>query len=66
VLSESLGLSVLILPKAPMVELASSRAFEASDPVESIAFEAKKSLLAITSHHGGISIYEIGRNGESR
>jgi hypothetical protein len=49
-----------------MVELASSRAFEASDPVESIAFEAKKSLLAITSHHGGISIYEIGRNGESR
>jgi hypothetical protein len=55
----------LILPKAAMVELASNRVFYASDPVESIAFDAKKSLLAITSHHGRIAIYDIGRNGES-
>ena len=53
----------MILPKESMVELASSRVFEASDPVESIAFDAKKSLLAITSHHGRIALYEIGRNG---
>jgi hypothetical protein len=46
-----------------MVELASNRVFDASDPVESIAFEAKKSVLAITSHHGRIALYEIGNDG---
>ena len=46
-----------------MVELASNRVFEASDPVESIAFDTKKSLLAITSHHGRIALYDTGRNG---
>lgn len=50
-------------PKALMVELASSRVFEASDPVESIAFDAKKSLFAITSHHGRIALYDIGKTG---
>jgi hypothetical protein len=54
---------VLILPKASMVQLASNRVFDASDPVESIAFDAKKSVIAITSHHGRIALYEIGRNG---
>jgi WD40 repeat protein len=51
---------------AAMVELASNRVFDASDPVESIAFNAKKSLLAITSHHGRIAVYNVGRNGESQ
>ena len=55
--------SVLILRKGLMVELASNRIFEASDPVESIAFDAKKSSLAITSHHGHIVLYDIGKNG---
>jgi len=50
-------------PKASMVELASNRVFEASDPVESIAFDAKKSLLAITSHHGRIALYDISKAG---
>jgi hypothetical protein len=50
-------------PKASMVELASNRVFEASDPVESMAFDAKKSLLAITSHHGRIALYDIGKTG---
>lgn len=54
----------MTLPKSSMVELASNRVFEASDPVESIAFDTKKSLLAITSHHGRIAIYDIGNNGE--
>jgi 6-phosphogluconolactonase (cycloisomerase 2 family) len=58
------GLSVLIFPKTGMVELASNRVFEASDPVESIAFDATKSHLAVTSHHGRISLYNLGRNGE--
>lgn len=49
--------------KTLMVELASNRVFEASDPVESIAFDAKKSLLAITSHHGRIALYDIGKTG---
>lgn len=49
-----------------MVELASNCVFEASDPTESIAFDAKKSLLAITSYHGRIALHDIGRNGESR
>ena len=49
--------------KTLMVELASNRVFEASDPVESIAFDAKKSLLAITSHHSRIALYDIGKTG---
>ena len=53
----------MTLPKGPMIELASNCVFEASDPVESIAFDTKKSALAITSHHGRIALYEIGRNG---
>ena len=57
------GDSALTLPKGPMIELASNCVFETSDPVESIAFDAKKSVLAITSHHGRIALYEIGRNG---
>ncbi|KDR79751.1 hypothetical protein GALMADRAFT_136362 [Galerina marginata CBS 339.88] len=48
---------------AGMVELASNRVFEASDPVESMAFNAKKSYLAITSHHGRIALFDIARNG---
>jgi hypothetical protein len=51
---------------AAMVELASNRVFDASDPVESIAFDSKKSLLAITSYHGRIAVYNVGRNGESQ
>jgi len=54
---------LLIFSKALMVELASNRVFDGSDPVESIAFDAKKSLLAVTSHHGRITLYDIGKNG---
>jgi hypothetical protein len=46
-----------------MVELASCRTFEASDPVEAMAYDAVKCRLAVTSHHGRISLYDIGRNG---
>ncbi|KAF8870699.1 hypothetical protein CPB84DRAFT_1906419 [Gymnopilus junonius] len=49
--------------RSSWVELASNRVFEASDPVESIAFDTKTSRLAITSHHGHIAMYNIGRNG---
>lgn len=48
-----------------MVEVASSRAFEASDPIEAMAYDEGKCRLAVTSHHGRISLYEIGRNGQS-
>ena len=54
---------MVLLPKASMVELVSNRVFEASDPVESIAFNAKSSILATTSHHGHIALYDIGRTG---
>ena len=48
-----------------MVELASSRAFEASDPIKAMAYDADKCHLAVTSHHGRIALYDIGRNGQS-
>ena len=48
-----------------MVELASSHAFEASDPIEAMAYNADKCRLAVTSHHGQIALYDIGRNGQS-
>ena len=48
-----------------MVEVASSRAFEASDPVEAMEYDIVKCRLAVTSHHGRISLFDIGRNGQS-
>ena len=48
-----------------MVEVASSRAFEASDPVKAMAYDVVKCRLAVTSHHGRILLYDIGRNGQS-
>ena len=48
-----------------MVELASSRAFKASNPIEAMAYDADKCHLAVTSHHGQIVLYDIGRNGQS-
>ena len=49
-----------------MVELASGRAFEASDPIEAMEYDADKCRLAVTSHHRQIVLYDIGRNGQSR
>ena len=48
-----------------MVKIASSRAFEVSDPIEAMAYDAVKCRLAVTSHHGQIALYDIGRNGQS-
>ena len=44
-----------------MVEVASSHAFEASDPVEAMEYDIVKCCLAVTSHHGWISLYDISR-----
>ena len=49
----------------PMVELASSHAFKASHPVKAMAYDADKCHLAVTSHHGQIMLYDIGRNSQS-
>jgi hypothetical protein len=47
-----------------MLELASTRAFEPSDPVEAIAHDSTQSRLAVCSHHGHITIYDLGKNGK--
>lgn len=47
-----------------MVELSAVRAFEPNDSVEAIAYDAKMSRLAITSHLGNIALYEVGKNGK--
>lgn len=47
-----------------MLELASTRAFEPSDPVEAIAFDSTHSHLAVSSHHGHITLYELGKHGK--
>ncbi|KAF8817372.1 WD40 repeat-like protein, partial [Phlegmacium glaucopus] len=47
----------------PMLELASTRAFEPSDPVEAIAFDSTQSRLVVSSHHGHITLYELGEHG---
>jgi len=47
-----------------MVELSMTPVFEASDPVEAIEYDGYKSRLAVTSHHGRIAVYEVGKNGE--
>lgn len=47
-----------------MLELASTRAFDPSDPVEAIAYDSTQSRLAVSSHHGHITLYETGKNGE--
>ena len=49
-----------------MAELASSHAFKASDPIKAMEYDADKCRLAVTSHHGQIVLYDIGRNGQSR
>ena len=46
-----------------MLELASTRAFEPSDPVEAIEYDPTQSRLAVSSHHGRITLYELGKNG---
>ena len=46
-----------------MLELASTRAFEPSDPVEAIAFDSTQSRLAVSSHHGHITLYALGKHG---
>lgn len=47
-----------------MLELASTRVFEPSDPVEAIAYDSTQSRLAVSSHHGHITLYELGKNGK--
>lgn len=47
-----------------MLELANTRAFEPSDPVESISFDPIHSRLAVSSHHGLIALYELGKHGK--
>jgi hypothetical protein len=47
-----------------MVELASTRVFEASDPIESIAYDPTQSRLAVSSHCGHIKLYDLGKNGK--
>ena len=45
-----------------MLELASTQAFEPSDPIEAIAYDPTQSWLAVSSHHGHITLYELGKN----
>jgi hypothetical protein len=47
-----------------MLELASIQAFEPSDPVEAIAHDSTKSRLAVCSHHGHITLYDLGKSGK--
>ena len=47
-----------------MLELANMQAFEPSDPVEAIAFDSTQSHLAVSSQHGHITRYELGKNGK--
>jgi hypothetical protein len=47
-----------------MVELSTTPVFEASDPVEAMEYDSDKSRLAITSLHGRVSVYEVGKNGK--
>lgn len=47
-----------------MVEIATTRVFSSSDPVEAVDYDAQTSRLAISSHHGNVTLYEVGRNGE--
>lgn len=47
-----------------MLELANTRAFEPSDPVEAITFDSIHSRLAVSSHHGHITLYELGKHGK--
>jgi len=46
-----------------MAELSTTRVFSPSDPVEGMEYDPQKSLMAVSSQHGHISVYEIGRNG---
>src|ERR1700678_3784866 len=48
-----------------LVKIASSHAFDATDPIEAMTYDVVKCRLAVTSHHGRISLYNIGRNGQS-
>ena len=46
-----------------MLELANTRVFEPSDPVEAITFDPIHSRLAVSSHHGHVTLYELGKHG---
>ena len=47
-----------------MVELSMTPVFKPSDPVEAMEYDSDKSRLAVSSLHGRVSVYEVGRNGE--
>jgi len=47
-----------------MLELASTRVFEASDPIEAIAYDPTQSRLAVSSQCGHIKLYDLGKNGK--
>ncbi|KAF8898280.1 WD40-repeat-containing domain protein [Gymnopilus junonius] len=39
------------------------RVFAPSDPVEAVDYDIQTSRLAVSSHHGNVTLYEVGRNG---
>ena len=45
-----------------MLELASTQAFEPSDPVEAITHDPTQSCLVVCSHHGHITLYDLGKD----
>ena len=49
-----------------MVELSMTPVFEASDPVEAMEFDNHKSRMAVSSHHGRVSVYQVGRSGKQK
>jgi hypothetical protein len=46
-----------------MVELSTTRIFNASDPVEALKYDTKQCQLIISSQHGNYAMYEVERNG---
>ena len=46
-----------------MVELSTTRVFDVSDPVEAMEYNPQQCHLVVSSKHGHVSLYEVGRNG---
>ena len=45
-------------------ELSMTNAFSIDDPVESVDYDRVKSRLAVSSHHGGIKMYDFDKGGK--
>jgi hypothetical protein len=47
-----------------MLELASTQAFEPSDSVKAITHDPTRLRLAVCSHHGHITLYNLEKSGK--